>query len=628
MTVFTRTRALGQAMAHLTARFCSARQGNVAMIFAIVMPVLILLTVGGVDLHRASTVRANLQDSLDAATLAAARSPFVTDEDLTRVGLAALRANLAAYPQITLREDLTNFTLTSDSVVVANATVDVAALVANIVLPPYGQFMDDTLPVGSHSEVNRSSKNIEVALVLDVTGSMRGSRLASLKTASTALVDIVVQDVQTPYTTRMAIIPYSVGVNLGGWATSARGGTLGSTDITGASWADGSARTITGATRGNPVVITSNAHGFANNEYVWVRGVGGMTDINNKVFRVANRTTNTFQLRSTNGTGYGDYTNGGTVTKCRVSDCSIVITSNNHGLAVNDPDNGYRQGAYISGVGGMTDINGKWFQIGNVTTNTFSIGVNGAGYPAYTSGGQVICGRNGCPTRYFRGNTGAYRAFPITTCSSERIGSEAYTDASPATAKTGRLYSNPDPNSTNPCPEAGLQPLTSVKATLTDLIDDLEAEGSTAGHIGMAWGWYTISPSFNGLWSGNAANPYSTVATIKTVIMMTDGEFNTNYCSGVLASNASFGQNDRISNCNATNGTPYVQMAALCTAMKQRGIIIYTVGFEIASNGSAAQSLASCASSASNAFISTNGTDLADDFAAIGRDITRLRISK
>jgi hypothetical protein len=173
-----------------------------------------------------------------------------------------------------------------------------------------------------------------------------------------------------------------------------------------------------------------------------------------------------------------------------------------------------------------------------------------------------------------------------------------------------------------------MQPLTSVKSTLTDLIYDLEAAGSTAGHIGLAWGWYALSPSFNSLWSGNAANPYSAVQTVKTVIMMTDGEFNTNYCSGVLATNASYGGSDRISNCNATNGSPYVQTAAMCTAMKQRGIIIYTVGFQIAANSAAAVALRDCASSTSNAFISSSGADLADDFAAIGRDITRLRISK
>lgn len=626
MTTFRRTRELGQALVRFSRRFASARQGNVAIIFTIIMPCLIMLTVGGVDLHRASTVRANLQNALDAATLAAARSPYVTDEDLTRVGLAALRANLPAYPQVALREDLTTFTMNEDNVVIADATVDVAALVANIVLPPYGQIMDDTLPVATHSEVNRSSKNIEVALVLDVTGSMAGSRLSSLKTASRDLVDIVVQDVQAPFTTRMSIIPYSVGVNLGNRIAAARGAPTGPTAITGASWADGSSRNISGATRANPVVITSNGHGFVNGDFVWVRGVSGMTQINNRAFTVANRTANSFQLQSTDGSAFNSYSGNGTVTKCRVSDCSIVITSNNHGLDVNDPANGFRQGAYISGVSGMTNINDQWFQIGNIQQNSFSIGVNGAAFPAYTSGGSVVCGRDGCPSRYFRSVQNVYRTFPLSTCATERTGPQAYTDVSPATARTGRLYSNPTGG--NLCPAAELQPLSSDKVALKNIITDLQAAGATAGQIGLAWGWYSLSPSFNGLWGANAANPHASDETVKTVIMMTDGEFNTNYCSGVLATNASIGGNDRISNCNATNGSPYVQTAAMCTAMKQRGIIIYTVGFQISANSAAAVALRSCASSNSHAFISASGADLADDFAAIGRDITRLRISK
>ncbi|MDP2764563.1 MAG: pilus assembly protein TadG-related protein, partial [Brevundimonas sp.] len=177
------------------ARLLSDARGNVAMLFGLSLPVLILITVGGVDIHRASTVRVNLQDALDAAALAAARSPYTEAADLQTVGLTALKANLQAYPDIILREADTSFVLNSDNVVVASSMVDVKTLVANIFLPPYGKFMDDYLPVGAHSEVDRSSKNVEVGLVLDITGSMGGQRIVDLKAAATQLVDLVVQDV-------------------------------------------------------------------------------------------------------------------------------------------------------------------------------------------------------------------------------------------------------------------------------------------------------------------------------------------------------------------------------------------------------------------------------------------------
>ena len=143
----------------LARRLARDVRGNVAMLFGLSLPVLILMTFGGVDIHRISTVRVNLQDALDAAALAAARSPYTEDEDLQRVGLAALKANLQAYPHVTLEEGLTSFTLDDEDVVIADARVQVKTLVANIFLPPYGQMMDDYMPRNwSTSSSSRSSR--------------------------------------------------------------------------------------------------------------------------------------------------------------------------------------------------------------------------------------------------------------------------------------------------------------------------------------------------------------------------------------------------------------------------------------------------------------------------------------
>ncbi len=80
-------------------------------------------------------------------------------------------------------------------------------------------------------------------------------------------------------------------------------------------------KAITGATSANPVVLTCNAHGYTNGDWVYVTGVGGMTQLNGRTFIVAGATANTFQLRDTitntgvNGTTYSTYTTGGTVGK-------------------------------------------------------------------------------------------------------------------------------------------------------------------------------------------------------------------------------------------------------------------------------------------------------------------------
>lgn len=207
----------GRSLKAFADRFAHARQGNVAMIFALSLPPLILMTLGGVDLHRASTVRVNLQDALDAAALAAARSPHTTNAEIRTVGLNALKANLKAYPEITLREDQTTFVLNAEGIVVADSKVDVKALVANIVLPPYGKFMDDKLPVGAHSEVFRSNKMVEIALVLDNTGSMSGTKLTNTKAAAVGLIDrLAAADARSvePDAVKIALVPFSMTVRV------------------------------------------------------------------------------------------------------------------------------------------------------------------------------------------------------------------------------------------------------------------------------------------------------------------------------------------------------------------------------------------------------------------------------
>ena len=66
----------------------------------------------------------------------------------------------------------------------------------------------------------------------------------------------------------------------------------------------------------------------------------------------------------------------------------------------------------------------------------------------------------------------------------------------------------------------------------------------------------------------------------------------------------------------------------MCAAMKARGVLVYTVGFQITAGGDAANMLQACASTPANFYLPASGGDLSEAFAAIGRDITQLRISK
>ena len=68
---------------------------------------------------------------------------------------------------------------------------------------------------------------------------------------------------------------------------------------------------ITAATAANPVVVTSAGHGYSNGDRVYLTNVAGMTQLNNREFTVANKTTDTFELSGIDGTGFDAYTSGG-----------------------------------------------------------------------------------------------------------------------------------------------------------------------------------------------------------------------------------------------------------------------------------------------------------------------------
>lgn len=80
------------------------------------------------------------------------------------------------------------------------------------------------------------------------------------------------------------------------------------------------AKTITAATNANPVVITSNAHGFSNGDWIHITNMAGMTELNGLTWIVANKTANTFELtdlfdNTVTSVAFGVYTSGGAASR-------------------------------------------------------------------------------------------------------------------------------------------------------------------------------------------------------------------------------------------------------------------------------------------------------------------------
>jgi Flp pilus assembly protein TadG len=675
-----------QRVADLFNRFRRDERGVFAVFFAMIAIVLIAAAGAVVDFTRVQQARTRAQIAVDGAALA-------LQSKLGQPGVTA--TTLKADAQALLTERMGDNSVTA---VVEAATPDVdegkLTISGYISVPTYFVAL-----VGIHdirsavlSQVTRQSRNLEVSLSIDITGSMRPTgcnwngqncttdKIGDLIDASNMLIELLVSDTQTPTYSKMAIVPWSYSVNVGSLANQVRGTPTPGVTISALTWFEGTSKNISGITRADPGVITltsgSGTSGLANNDWVYISGVIGMTQINGRIGQVANlnTTSRTFRLKvgssnlctlnSTCGT-WNSYSSGGTVRKCLLANClERVTTSGAHGIAAGDS-------VYIRDTVGTSNINNNVPNVGSfnvnfdwsdytfseslwtpnvLTTTTYSLPGTSPSNGIRTSGGTSYCVKLGCSRYHFTDgvtyvdNMYRQRLWQPNNCATDRT-ANTYTDAAPSTTPLGMHYTLGG----TACITNQIVPLTSTKATLhaaigsTDANGDnikddyrtrtLQAVGSTAGHLGLAWGWYMVAPNFAYLWPSAAPAPkaYGSDNLVKAVIFMTDGVFNTPYCNGVTAADATTGApgDDQQINCNSPHGSSKSQAETLCTNIKAgNNIELFVVGFDLASDATTLQFLEDCATDDDHFFRADTGEDLADAFEEIADTLSELRISR
>jgi Flp pilus assembly protein TadG len=209
-------KSLRNALTGFVGAFAVASGGGVAVPFALSLVPVTFLTVAAVDFHRGQNVRSALQDALDAATLAVGRSTATSAADVQTIGQANLLANLRAYPDTTLT---TSTFVLDGSKVISSAKVAMTPLISDL-------FTGGKLNVGAHSEVMRAGKKLEIALVLDNTGSMsQNNKLTLLKTAAGNFIDTMAAAAARSTEidpVKIGIVPFSTTVKVGaGYNTAA-----------------------------------------------------------------------------------------------------------------------------------------------------------------------------------------------------------------------------------------------------------------------------------------------------------------------------------------------------------------------------------------------------------------------
>ena len=190
-------------MISLYAMLC---EGTIAVAFGLLAPVLIGAVGVSMDVSQAYLVRQRLNGALDASALAAAATSEDEDEIESRVR-EFLRANYPAEKIGVLDEDNIEI-LVSQSEVVVTARAYFPTTFTRV-------FGFDRINVSSSVTVAREIKGLEVALVLDNTGSLGSSNMNAVRTAAQNFVTILFDRVLEPEDIKIGIVPYAASVRVG-----------------------------------------------------------------------------------------------------------------------------------------------------------------------------------------------------------------------------------------------------------------------------------------------------------------------------------------------------------------------------------------------------------------------------
>jgi Flp pilus assembly protein TadG len=179
--------------------------GAVAIIFALTLVPLIGFGGLALDYARVSMSHAMLQSAVDSAGLTVAHLPPDTSVAVVeQKALAWVKGRLAG-------QDVGPVTLTATrdgKKISFSATTNVETTLFRIL-------RKEPVAVTATSEVSWSIGKVEVALVLDNTGSMQGPKLTNLKKAARSLVDKLKSAASYPDQVKVGVVPFAATVNVG-----------------------------------------------------------------------------------------------------------------------------------------------------------------------------------------------------------------------------------------------------------------------------------------------------------------------------------------------------------------------------------------------------------------------------
>lgn len=191
--------------------FRTDKSGAFLPMFGVAAFTLMLGAGVAVDYSRMVHTRSRIFSAADSAVLAAGSAMVKgtkTQTEIRQIFDNFLNSNLRTSTGFNSDYKVDDFSVNLntgaiDAVVSAKVPMYIAAIAGY-----------DSFPVSAHSQAIFSVSGVEIAMMLDVTGSMGGSKLSAMKKAAKAAVDLLIPKNDKSGKVRIGLVPYSHAVNV------------------------------------------------------------------------------------------------------------------------------------------------------------------------------------------------------------------------------------------------------------------------------------------------------------------------------------------------------------------------------------------------------------------------------
>jgi len=184
--------------------FVKDTSGQFTMLAGLAMTVIVLGTGGTIELTNQLNNKTRLQSISDGASLVVMKSTERNPGQVTRL--------VQDYVALHYQDNPSRVSIVEASKTDSGAVVHLRHEFPTL----FGRALGlSAMNVEARSAVNQEVFNLDLALVLDNTGSMRGRKLAALKQASNDLVDILYENPASRPGTQIGLVPFASWVNIG-----------------------------------------------------------------------------------------------------------------------------------------------------------------------------------------------------------------------------------------------------------------------------------------------------------------------------------------------------------------------------------------------------------------------------